>query len=469
MKLQAKGYHSNFVNETLAIGLSPFNINDLFTQRIRWALGAIQTLRKRSGHFSALNFKQQVIYTMSYSYWFNSYRRLTYLIAPVIFILFKIPIVVSSPIETLIFWAPMFVIYHLTYKKLSNGVRSSLLNNLYETVFAPTLTWNLFKEIVGFKQSMFKVTPKDAKKVYGNFNLYLFFPHLIIFAILVLGLYNGTILFLDTNYAFVFGINIFWILYNSYVLILSLLYALERPIFRTSTRFNLKLEVKAKFHESFEIFDTINVSDNGISILTDMRLRIHFHQDYDIKVLDNEIKSHFKVKLVRVIQSNQKYYYGFEISHISKKSARSYFQIIYNALLIQTQNEVRHYDKLSIMRVIKSKYKSRPKADKVQLNKPFIFSFNQQTWFCDIDHIDYDLVYIKGHFDSAPIHMLLSFDEGDIHFDLISKEKENVYVYQIAKKDISRLTELIAIHQDDTKIAEESIAYQINSKTEPQT
>ena len=145
MKFQAKGYHSTFVNETLAIGLSPFNINDLFTQRIRWALGAIQTLRKRSGHFSALNFKQKVIYTMSYSYWFNSYRRLTYLIAPVIFILFKIPIVISSPIEVLIFWAPMFVINHLTYKRLSNGIRSSLLNNLYETVFAPSLAYNLFK------------------------------------------------------------------------------------------------------------------------------------------------------------------------------------------------------------------------------------------------------------------------------------------------------------------------------------
>lgn len=51
MKMQAARYHSVYLNETLANGLTPNSMIDLFNQRIRWGNGVIQTLRKDNPFF----------------------------------------------------------------------------------------------------------------------------------------------------------------------------------------------------------------------------------------------------------------------------------------------------------------------------------------------------------------------------------------------------------------------------------
>lgn len=448
MKLQAKGYTSAFVNEVLAIGLAPFNIKDLFNQRIRWAVGAIQTLRKRSGYYSALNIKQKLIYFMSYSYWFNAYRRLIYLIVPMVFILFKTPIVLASMTQVLMFWLPMFLINNYTYKKLSQGIRSTTLNNLYETVFAPALAWNLFKEIIGFKQKTFKVTPKDSKKVFGHFNLYFFLPHLILFFLLVFSFTLGTIYFIKSSFAFVYGINIFWIGYNIYILFISLLYASERPIYRKTTRFNLKIKLEYDHDGQRLNYETSDISDDGFSIQSSTELAFKYKVEYQFKLNEDNLESEIVCELIRINHFNKSYLYGFRINSGSSMAKQSYDEIIYNHLIDQVQNKVKNYKRIKPLRIFLLRNRSIKLYQKMKLNLTLIFFGEDIEYHCEIIKLNHDLITLKTEFSKAPLMLVSDFNESLIHYYLVSKKSDNVFVYQVHSDDFSIFNQMIQVNQN---------------------
>src|SRR5699024_11642954 len=68
---------------------------------------------------------------------------------------------------------------------ISSDLRTSRWGEIQETIFAPYLVIPIFLQTIGFKETKFKVTNKDAKQ--SNKDLLYVLPHAIMLALAVYG------------------------------------------------------------------------------------------------------------------------------------------------------------------------------------------------------------------------------------------------------------------------------------------
>ncbi len=196
MMIQSKGYQSYAIDEALAVGMAPEDLKSLINQRRRWARGCIQTGRKVNLlTVKGLNIAQKVSYLTSITYWLGPIKQLSYILAPLLYVLLNIIIVKTSFIEVLIFWLPMYLLNNYTLKTLSNNIRNTRLTNIYETILFPALLPAVVLELFGISQTQFKVTQKDGSQKLdgGNFQYKIkaMLPHLILAILSVMGLVIG--------------------------------------------------------------------------------------------------------------------------------------------------------------------------------------------------------------------------------------------------------------------------------------
>jgi cellulose synthase (UDP-forming) len=86
LKFHKRGWRSVYHNESLAFGLSPSNIEEYLTQRLRWARGALQVWRKEGILFApGLTLAQRLCYLSSVLTYFEGWQK---------FILYTTPAVV---------------------------------------------------------------------------------------------------------------------------------------------------------------------------------------------------------------------------------------------------------------------------------------------------------------------------------------------------------------------------------------
>jgi len=86
LKIHKRGWRSVYHNESLAFGLSPSNIEQYLTQRLRWARGAMQVWRKEGILFTpGLTLAQRLCYLSSVITYFEGWQK---------FILYTMPAVV---------------------------------------------------------------------------------------------------------------------------------------------------------------------------------------------------------------------------------------------------------------------------------------------------------------------------------------------------------------------------------------
>jgi cellulose synthase (UDP-forming) len=86
LRLHKRGWRSVYHNESLAFGLSPSNIEQYLTQRLRWARGAMQVWRKEGILFTpGLTLAQRICYLTSVLAYFEGWQK---------FILYTTPAVV---------------------------------------------------------------------------------------------------------------------------------------------------------------------------------------------------------------------------------------------------------------------------------------------------------------------------------------------------------------------------------------
>jgi cellulose synthase (UDP-forming) len=243
MLLQAKGYQTTFVNETLAMGLSPNSFVDYVTQRDRWCRGNIQVLKKWNPlTLPGLSFMQRLIYFDGVLYWFFGVQKLIYTIGPILFLLFGIPIYYSDVFTMLLFFAPMYLSSSTIFTLFNHKSRTYTWAHIYETALAPYLAVSAITELVFSNKIKFSVTPKDNQFNRSHFAFKIALPHLILAGITLLsltfGIYN---LLTDVNYMIpVYLVNMFWLLYNFLGILAAILVCFEKQRYRTAERFTVK-------------------------------------------------------------------------------------------------------------------------------------------------------------------------------------------------------------------------------------
>ncbi len=267
MLLQARGWQTIFINETLAMGLSPTSFADYVVQRDRWCRGNIQVLKKWNPlTLPGLSFMQRLIYFDGVLYWFFGLQKIVYIIGPILFLLTSVPVFFADVFTMLLFFAPTYFIASLLFSLFNHKSRTYVWAHIYETALAPFLLVSALSELFLSQKVKFSVTPKDSASNKTHFAFKVGWPHLLIAGISLIALGFGIRKMLtDVNYMIpVYLVNLFWLLYNLMGVFASIMVCFEKQRFRESERFPSQTPLTMTFQDG----KTLPVKLVDISLLS---------------------------------------------------------------------------------------------------------------------------------------------------------------------------------------------------------
>lgn len=332
MLIQSKGYKCICLNEVHASGLSPESLEDLYNQRIRWGRGVVQTFKAYNPLFlRGLNIMQKIMYFSSLSYWYFGIWRFIFLSAPIAYSVFGIIVLSADALAMLKIWLPMFILTNITFKLFVKNIRNSSWSHIYDTIMFPQVTKGVILETLGTKMAKFKVTPKDKVTREAFINKFELVRVQIILAILTLiGIVKIIYSMITKTFSISYIINIFWLVYNLYLLIMAIFFASQRPKFRNSER--LQIHESASVYKNTKIYRgvTNDISETGVSIILDKPIYLDENTAYEIEILTQKHLVRCLAKIIRVDNINDKYKYVFHIVKINQRSYEKLICILYD-------------------------------------------------------------------------------------------------------------------------------------------
>ncbi|MEL7608091.1 MAG: glycosyltransferase [Bacillota bacterium] len=268
--LQSHGYSGVTVDEVLAVGLSAESFADYVSQHERWGRGNIQVLKRykpltRKG----LTLMQRMLYFDGIIYWFFGLQKLVYIVCPILFLLTGIPIFFSDFYTMLLMFVPTFVMSLLMIRMFSYKSRNLGWAHIYETAMAPRMALSAALELLFSFKLKFRVTPKGQSRRKRIFSHKMAFPHILLamasFAALLLGITKAHH---DAAYMIpVYVLNLFWIVYNLYGLVLNIFVCFEKPRFRNSERLSVDAPVTVLSENSdYYPATAIDMSETGCAL-----------------------------------------------------------------------------------------------------------------------------------------------------------------------------------------------------------
>jgi cellulose synthase (UDP-forming) len=161
LDLHAQGYNSVYLARPMIAGLSPETFRSYISQRTRWAQGMVQVFLLKNPLFRrGLTFSQRVCYFNCCIFWFFSYARIIFLIAPAVFLIFGLQIYNARPKEILVFAAPHVIAIVLVSEVLFGRVRWILISELYEMMQSVFGFVTLTQVLLHPRRAAWRVTPK---------------------------------------------------------------------------------------------------------------------------------------------------------------------------------------------------------------------------------------------------------------------------------------------------------------------
>ena len=221
MLIESAGFVSLATPEPLASGMTPHTYKEHIRQRTRWGRGVISTgkqlhLLRRRG----LSLTQKLSYFSSVVYWYSPVKNLIYLISPLFFACFAIPVFKCGWLDLLIYWLPMFIMQDVALRIFSGNAVSLKWSGIYETSVMPHLLIPVIKETFGITASVFEVTDKSKKDNRRKRDMRALMPFLILIALCTFGIVRSVILLVMLK-AMGIAVLLFWLIRNTYFLIMS--------------------------------------------------------------------------------------------------------------------------------------------------------------------------------------------------------------------------------------------------------
>jgi cellulose synthase (UDP-forming) len=161
IRLYRAGWTGAYRNEVLARGLAPDDATSYLLQRNRWALGAMQVLRRENPLFGrGLTVAQRLAFLTTLFGWFDSWRTLAFILIPLVVVATgAVPI--SAPGEV---FAPFFVatfgLQFVALRLLARGRYPPILSLLFEMLRMPAVLPATLAILAPYRDRVFRVTPK---------------------------------------------------------------------------------------------------------------------------------------------------------------------------------------------------------------------------------------------------------------------------------------------------------------------
>lgn len=231
MLIQAKGYKCLALNNIEAYGTSVNDYEGFVKQRSRWARGCVQMLKKyKILKIKGLSLRQKLEYLTCVSYWFFGFRRLVYLITPLLFSILGI-IIIDCDFKTfLLMWLPQYILKRFVLDKLEGNKRSSTWTKIYETILAPSLGTSVVKEYLGAQNTKFEVTPKqELKGGMSKTNAKCLRWHLILLTLNIIGFILCAFRF-NPEFYYNYILSFVWTISNTFYLTIAVIFDLKTSV-----------------------------------------------------------------------------------------------------------------------------------------------------------------------------------------------------------------------------------------------
>lgn len=324
VRINMAGYTSISTLEPESSGMTPMDVRSVIKQRVRWARGVMQSSRNLHIFINRkIPLFNRMILINVYLYWWSFLRRMLFILAPILFVLWHVQLVDANFWLLLIFWAPGYLLLHYVMDKGNTNIRGERWGEIQETFFAPYLWLPVLLETLGIKQKKFKVTAKVNKQSTRALTYSL--PYLILW---ILDLWSLIVF----NYGkwgseIMYGAVIsFWLITHLINLTFSLYISWGRPINRQSERFSREVAgTITTVNNTKMAIKTVDVSDNGLSFVVLDNHMLHVDDHITVKLVQDNIQF---MGIVKVARGQNRY--GAMIEQITPLDQNNLYGLIYN-------------------------------------------------------------------------------------------------------------------------------------------
>ncbi|MEN3793060.1 UDP-forming cellulose synthase catalytic subunit [Fulvimarina sp. MAC3] len=267
LSLHAKGWTSRYVDKPLIAGLQPETFEGFIGQRSRWCQGMLQIMMLRNPLFSrGLSLAQRVCYLSSGIFWLFPVARLTFMLAPLLYIFFNLEIYQASLHEFFAYTALYMLANAMLQNYLYGDVRWPWISELYEYVQSVYLVRAIAAVVRAPKSPVFKVTAKGVTTENDRISA-LAKPYFVIFGCLLAGaVWCGWRWYVEPSSRDLLAVVGTWNLLNLVVAGLALGVVSERAERRRNQRLNVSRNGELSFGEQAMTIVIEDVSSSGVRV-----------------------------------------------------------------------------------------------------------------------------------------------------------------------------------------------------------
>ena len=377
--IESAGYLSLGIPEPLASGQTPHTFKEHIKQRTRWGRGVINTAKKlKIFRRKELNLSQKLSYWSSYIYWFSPVKNFIYVLSPLMFATFMIPVFKCNWLELLVFWLPMFVFQDICLRFVGGNKTSLKWSCIYEMSVMPYLLIPIIKESIGISLKKFQVTDKSGKGAKKKEkNLKTMMPFIILIILSVFGIFR-VIYILKADNSFGMVVILFWLIRNLYGMIMVLFLINgrnsntdeETVIVKDGEMVSVKkiendIISRNSYKRKYDQDDNENseapvVHDGITSRLTEHNVQIFLDEGNDIRIGDmaeltimsKEIQLTVKGVVTKEVHLNHSNHYMITIEILdfgSEENEFEYLEILYDRVPTLPQSLKKDFGILSLL------------------------------------------------------------------------------------------------------------------------
>ena len=309
LALHSRGYNSVYVGKPMVCGLCPETFEDFIIQRNRWAQGMAQILLLKNPLFaSGLSLIQRLCYLTSAGFWFFSFSRLMFMLAPFFYLYGDLQIYHATLLQCLAYPIPYMVLSMIVTNFMYGAVRHPFFSELYETAMSFYNVPAILSVLRNPRSPQFNVTPKDTSLAEDSVSPLVtpFYVMLALFSFMYpVALYRAV-----THPQLLDSIIICtaWGTFNLLLLLLCLGVVWERRQIRKKYRMPVKEKIRLRVQGSDSPWITglaTDLSEEGMGIILDEHFELSEQTMIEIKT-ENSAGRHFlfTAEIVRVMQHN---------------------------------------------------------------------------------------------------------------------------------------------------------------------
>lgn len=439
--IQKKGYVTLGIGEPLASGMSATDLQGLIQQRVRWARGVIATGRKMHIFTSKdLSFAQKMNYWASIWYWYAPFKRIIYMMSPILYATFGFMVFKCTLPQVLLFWLPMYVSSNISLRMLSNNIRSTKWTGVYETVLFPFMLLPVLLESFGITLKKFKVTEKKGQQNQKGKNMVYMIPFLILIILSFIGVINCVRIMFDSGS---FGpiVVLFWLVNNLYLMIMSLFFVDGRIPYRKAERVTVKMDAVIDNGVLNLNGYTRDISETGISVLLDKPYYLEAESKIDITLKSEKYLANLKAQIVFVSKYGEQWNYSMKILDYMD-SYNEYLQMLYDRIPVLPQEIKKDSGsfedlKLNAKKRVTAPFYQKRQYPRILLDTMVDYSLpKENTVKGKVNLYDFNYRYASLDGGCEENHIYLHITE-DIYFDCIyeTKLRNGYQLYRVENCD----------------------------------